>query len=80
MTLKEKLKDWTDWDGAQFALAVCLGLVEDGQESWLRNKGIFWSRNDIGEGLYEVLQQLVRAGILERRSKPDDQYRWKKNG
>ena len=77
MTLREKLHDWTDWDGAQFALAVTLGIVEDGHESWIANKGIFWSANPEGDRLYQLLQDLVKMGFLEKHDEPDDQYRWK---
>jgi hypothetical protein len=30
--LREHLKDWTDFDGAERAIAVCLGLMPDGWE------------------------------------------------
>jgi hypothetical protein len=76
MTLKEKLSDWTDWDGAEFKLAVTLGLVEDGPESWIQNKAMFWSANAKGNALAHILQELVQAGVLEHRSEPDQQYRW----
>lgn len=77
-TLKEGLPDWTDWDGAAFKLAVTLGLMEDGQESWLKNKGTFWTSNPRESSLMLILQELVKAGILEHRTEPDVQYRWNK--
>lgn len=79
-TLREKLREWTDWDGTAFTLAVVLGIMEDGQESWLKNKGVFWSANPLGDALVKVLNELVGAGLLEHRSEPDSQYRWKPRG
>jgi hypothetical protein len=76
MTLKERLSEWTDWDGAAFELAVTLGLMEAGEESWLKNKGVFWSANARESSLALILKELVKAGILEHRSEPDQQYRW----
>lgn len=61
MTLKEKLSDWVDWDAAEFELAVNLGILEAGQESWLKNKGIFWSANRADDFLHGILQAFVRG-------------------
>jgi len=77
MTLRQRLSDWTDWDGAQFALAVALGVMEDGQENWFKNKHVFWSSNPRESAFTRILQELVEADILEYRSEPDSQYRWK---
>ena len=77
MTLRERLKDWNDVDGAMFELAVILGIMPAGDESWIKNKGIFWSNNPLGTTLYEMLQGLVKAGVLEFRDEPDQQFRWK---
>lgn len=79
MTLKEKLADWVDWDGAEFELAVTLGILPAGEESWLKNKAIFWSANRADDFLHEILQAFVKAGILEYRTEPDQQYRWNKD-
>lgn len=77
MTLKERLAEWTDWDGAAFELAVALGVMDGGHESWLKNKGIFWSSNPRESSFALILQELVKADILEYRTEPDQQYRWK---
>lgn len=79
MTLKEKLADWMDWDGAEFELAVTLGILDGGQESWIKNKAIFWSANRTGDFLHTILQEFVKAGILEYRTEPEQQYRWKRD-
>lgn len=79
MTLKEKLADWVSWEGAEFELAVLLGLVEGGEESWLKNKGVFWTANPVSDTLSKTLQDLVKAGILEYRTDPDHEFRWNKD-
>jgi hypothetical protein len=79
MTLKEKLSDWVGWEGAEFELAVLLGLVEAGEESWLKNKGIFWTANPVSDALSQMLQALVKAGVLEYRTEPDHEFRWNKD-
>lgn len=76
MTLKDRLSDWTDWDGAEFEVAIILGLVEDSPESFIKNKALFWTASLKGSALGNILQELVKAGILEHRSEPDQQYRW----
>ena len=60
-----------------FSLAVVLGIVPDGSESWFANKGLFWSSNPREEYLAQMLQDLVHMGILEYHNDPDQQYRWK---
>jgi len=77
MTLKERLKDWTDWEGAEFQLGVLLGLWSDGENAWLEEgaKNTIWSAG--GDFLFEMLQQMVKAGVLEYRDQPDHEYRWK---
>jgi hypothetical protein len=39
-------------------------------------KHFFWTDNDLGNGLHDALLALVRAGILDRREEPDEQFRW----
>lgn len=77
MTLKEKLSDWVCWEGAEFELAVALGLMEEGHESWIKHKGIFWTANPLGDALGRMLQDLAKVGVLEYRTEPDHEYRWK---
>ena len=73
MTLADRLAEWRDWDGAAFELGVVLGLFEEGD--WLKNKGIVWSANPVGDVLHEILLTLTRAGLLERREEPDVAFR-----
>ena len=74
-SLREALADWTDWDGAGYALGVSLGLMP-ARKGWGGAKHVFWSKHPIGSMLYEMLEQLVVAEVLETRDEPDKQYRW----
>jgi hypothetical protein len=74
MSLRDRLAEWTDWDGAEFELGVCLGLFPPG--TFLEHKGIFWASSLLGESLHETLLCLVRAGVLERE---DEKFRWAPN-
>lgn len=75
-SLREALGEWCDWDGAAFALAVCLGLIEGRPGAFGRAKHVFWSDHPVGNVLYGMLDQLVSVGVLEVREEPDRQYRW----
>jgi hypothetical protein len=74
-SLREALSDWRDWDGAGYTLGICLGLMPP-EPGWGRAKHVFWSNHEIGNMLYAMLDQLVAAGVLEKRDEPDIQYRW----
>lgn len=74
-TLKELLADWTDFDSAGHAVAVCFGMMPAEWEWVLRNaKWIFWTSNPIGNLLHDVLEDLVEQKVLEKND--DDQYRY----
>ena len=51
-----------------------LGLFEPGE--WLERKGVVWSNNPVGNALAEILEALVKVGVLERREEPDVGFRW----
>lgn len=80
-TLKELLVEWTDFDYAAFQVGVVFGLWppegEDQASFRLKNKHVFWTNNPLGNALHQILNSLVKCGILERRDEPDLQYRWK---
>ena len=78
VTLRSRLRDWTDIDGAMLELAHSIGLMGD-EVSFGQTKHVFWSQNTTGQALGNMLNELVRAGILEYREKPDYQYRWNEN-
>ena len=40
-TLKQRLAEWTDWDGAEYELAVCLGLMTSDTPFPTRAKHVF---------------------------------------
>ena len=75
-TLRDKLTEWTDWDGAAFLLAQNIGLIPPDVRFNLKAKHVFWSDNPIGNALHNMLRELVAAGVLENRNEPDGQYRW----
>jgi hypothetical protein len=74
VALASDLREWTYWDGAAFALGTTLGLFEG--RSFRDAKSVFWTDNPLGNGLHDALLALVRAGVLERREEPDEQFRW----
>ena len=75
MTFADELADWVDWDCAAYAVGVALGVFT-GEEERLSLKWIFWSANPLGDGLANVLNSLVHAGVLDYREEPEQQYRW----
>ena len=77
MNLKERLKNWTYMDFAAFQLAVCLGLMKDG-DFQVKTKHIFGSRNILGNLLYAILASLQKEKILQYNSN-EMQYRWNKS-
>ena len=74
MTFRDDLTEWCDWDDAAYALGNALHVF-DGIERRYAN-GSFMTENDFGQGLHAALDALVKAGVLERRTKPDLQFRW----
>ncbi len=65
MTLRESFKDWTDWDVAEYRLAMSLGLMWPGVDFTSQAKHVFWSNNPIDNALDACLTQHVHAGVLE---------------
>ncbi|MCG5441134.1 hypothetical protein NIE79_000068 [Micromonospora sp. NIE79] len=75
MALADELAEWTDVDGAQYELGRAVGLFTD--QMFLQVKWVFWSDNPLGQALWDMLHELVKAGVLEYRDEPDHQFRWK---
>lgn len=78
MTLSEGLADWTDWDLAGYILGRHLGVLSGSFAT--DNKSVFWTDNPLGNGLHDALLALTRAGVLDRREEPDEQFRWRHPG
>ena len=77
-SFRERLRDWQDFDVAEYALAEALGLVPPGAwdfNSPIPHKGVFWSNDPLGEALSKTLNHLVEAGVLEKNG--DAQFRWR---
>ena len=75
-TLRDELADWTDIDVAGLILARRLGIIGAEVQFQTDAKHVFWSDHPVGRALYQMLDQLVEAGVLEKRDEPDFQYRW----
>ena len=76
--LKCSLAEWADWDVASYYIAIALGIAPDPSgklDFWGGKKGVFWSANPLGEGLYQILEILVRSGILEK-DEDELKFRW----
>lgn len=78
-TYKERLKDWTDFDGATWDFLVLLGLLpewgaEPGKDPWHGLKGVVWSGNKTSDLLSDIMMRMVEAGMLLRNE--DSQFKW----
>jgi len=87
-SLQDRLAGWTDWDMAAYQLGACLGFwPEFGAPSDATGpldpyhgiKDVLWSASTLGDGLFHFLEALIEEGCLERRDKPDIQFRWNPN-
>ena len=78
MALADELAEWTDWDFAAFLVGLNLDVLSGNFAT--DSKAVFWTKNSLGDGLHDVLLALVRAGVLERREEPDEQFRWRGGG
>lgn len=81
MNLKEVLKDWTEIDVAAFHIGVALGIISplsDRKEiyNFGGKKWIFWTENPLGTALFDTLESLVKANVLEKHDGDDHLYRW----
>lgn len=74
MSLKNNLREWTDWDSAAYILAKSLGILDEDVDFSTQAKHIFWSDNPTGTILHKMLNELVEYGFLEKRDEPDAEY------
>jgi hypothetical protein len=72
---KEALSSWQDMDYAMYDLAIALGVLESGTPYATDAKHVFWSSNELGDMLHDMLTLMVRVGALEY-NKDEMQYRW----
>jgi hypothetical protein len=82
-TLREALANWTDFDGSQFEIAKCLGLMPDilwnpgdATKPGAGMKGAFWTNNLFSTVLDEILQQLVKIGAVDVKLRADPSDGW----
>lgn len=75
ISFKTSLQDWTDFDVAQYELAVVLGLIPEGTDFAVDAKHIFWTNNPLGNLLVGLLVTLVDNGVLEYDAE-ESRYRW----
>jgi hypothetical protein len=79
--LHERLRDWTDFDRAEYELGAILGMFQenprDSGGAFRQFKWVFCSNNPLGNALHEMLEHLAKIGVLERN---DDGYRWNPQG
>lgn len=73
-SLKEKLKDWTDIDGAAFQLGIVMGVFPPDQD-FQKVKYVFWTNNEFGHLCVMTLRWLDKIGILVSRD-GGEQYKW----
>lgn len=71
----EYLKSWADYDGAEHELACALGILDHSIPFNTTAKHIFWSRNELGDALFDILQILTRIGAL-KYDEENLRYRW----
>jgi hypothetical protein len=73
-TLAEAFAKPLDFDGAQFELAKCLGLMPNVPWDPVGHKALFWASNLFGNRLYDILEALVRMGALHQND--ERQFKW----
>jgi hypothetical protein len=79
--LRDRLIGWTPWDEAAWYLARGIGLFPE-HTDYATFRGEYpptWTNTPIGNALYENLQNLVHADVLEKRQEDtrDYEFRWK---
>jgi hypothetical protein len=73
--LKDALREWADLEDAAFHLARITGVIpaDAAYADW---KWMFWSRNDVGDALYEMLRALAAIGAIEEDPDDASRVRW----
>jgi len=83
-TLKDFLHDWVDPEIAKYYLGCVLGILElhkEDTEPWCKymqkTKGVYAGGTEEHDLLHDLLQRLVRDGVLEKADRC--KYRWNAN-
>ena len=77
ITTLRGIKEWTDCDFVEYDFMVMLGLIDPVKSPFAsKAKHVFWSANEVGTAVHEMVETFVRLGMLEKRDEPDLQYRW----
>jgi hypothetical protein len=78
LPVRERLRDWEDFDVAGFYLGKALGVIPP-EDSFRDAKGLFWSAREDGMKLLDMVQFLVDQGFLEQRDPLGEygEYRWR---
>jgi|AntRauTorckE6833_2_1112554.scaffolds.fasta_scaffold03337_8 hypothetical protein len=74
-TLKIRLAEPEDFDGAMYHLGQVLGIFDEDTE-FRTVKHIFWSRNELCEFLARTLRSLAEQGYLVYHDELDA-FQWK---
>jgi hypothetical protein len=77
ITSLRDLKEWMDFDFVEYHYMVVLGLIDPVKSPFqTKAKHVFWSANDVGSAVHEMLEAFVKLRVLEKRDDPCLQYRW----
>jgi len=79
MKIGELFLNWVDFDVAEYYLACLIGLVryDDSWDEFRRTKGVYNTKNEVGDMLYLFLEKLVEVELLEKDEIKG--YRWNKD-
>jgi hypothetical protein len=75
LTIQEMFKEWVDYDVAMYYLACLLGMMKY-DEDWPKAIGLFNTKNEMSDMFYELLERMVKGGILEEDVDQGRGYRW----
>jgi hypothetical protein len=77
LPLRQRLRDWEDFDVASFYLGKALGVIAP-EKSFSQAKGLFYA-SDTGLKLVHILQALVDQGFVELRDPLGEygEYPWR---
>ena len=80
ITITELFDDWTEPDLGEYYVACLLGVMEydaDLDKMFSKAKGVFRTKNKVGDALFHILEELVEAGFLLKNE--ECQYRCNKS-